>query len=153
MHNSFLIRPFQVSDIFEIEIRKEQSEFYKMGFDLEEYGRLLYNSYQPLTLVDKYSKIVWIAGMMPLSMYTAEAYFLTADGFEEAFKEAPKFFIKALREGVIESPFKRVQTWCIADFKKAEKLIRVLGFEYEGTLRKASIDGKDIKMFSMVKDV
>jgi len=90
MHNNYPLRKFQISDIFEIKVRKEQSEFHAMKVDLAEYGALLLNGYEALTLVDKHGKIVWIVGMYQISASTAEGYFLTGDGFEEAFGESPK---------------------------------------------------------------
>ena len=153
MDNNFIIRKFQVSDIFEIKVRKEQSEFYQLPMDLETYGNMLYNGYEALTLIDKHGKIVWILGMYQISEHVAEAYFLTGDGFQETFREAPKLFVKGLRDALHNNPFIRVQTWCKTDFPEAEKLIKVIGFTYEGTLRKASIDKQDIKIFSIIKDV
>lgn len=153
MHSSYTIRKFLVSDIFDIKVRKEQSEFYHLGIDLETYGNMLFNGYEALTLIDKHGNIVWIAGMYQISKHAAEAYFLTGEGFVEAFRETPKLFIKSLRKAIKEAPFPRVQCYCNADFLEAEKLILLMGFEYEGTLRKASVEQKDIKLFSVVKDV
>jgi len=59
-------------------------------------------------------------------------------------------FRKKLKELIEEHGLWRVQATVSAKFEKGISLLRTLGFEYEGTMRKYAPDGSDMMIYAKV---
>ena len=154
MHSKvFQIRDFHIKDMFNIKIRKEQEEVLTFANYKLDYANMISRCYAPKTLINSEGKPVWIAGIQYLHNKCGEGFFLTGDGFEEAFKIAPIFFLKIMKQYMVESPFNRLQTFVKKDFTKAEKLVILMGLQKEGTLIQGGYAGEDVHLYAWVRNV
>lgn len=58
---------------------------------------------------------------------------------------------KVVKRILADAPFDRVQMTTDVGFEEAERWARMLGFEYEGTMRKYGHDGRDMKLWARVR--
>ena len=144
------IRSFKVTDIRNISLRKEQSELLLAIDNFDQYGIIISNTYNPIT-VELNNKIILIGGIMRLLPHSGEGYFLIGDTFTEAFKSHGKSLIKGIRRYIQDSPFKRISTYVREDFPEAQKFIEVLGFRKEGLMNKVTADIQNAFLYAMVR--
>jgi len=57
---------------------------------------------------------------------------------------------KKINDWIVDHKLRRVQAQVRSDFPKALKMIKTLGFKYEGTKKQFSPDGADMQMFARI---
>lgn len=65
--------------------------------------------------------------------------------------KAIEFIRDKLLELMTENNIRRCGAIVKTDFEKANKLVRFLGFEYEGMMRKFAPDGRDMNIYGLVR--
>ncbi len=148
----FYARPYRVADLLLLEIRQEQIEFHYMIKDKLKYSLMIERTKNPFTVLDYDDNILLIGGINPTYNKIGEGFFLLGSHFEKAFLKEPIRLTKGIKKYIIESEFDRVQTTVRSNFDKAEKLVRLLGFQKEGTMRKGGFDGNDLYMYGWVRE-
>lgn len=148
----FYARPFMVTDLLLLNIRKEQIEFHYMVQDKLEYALQIAKTSDPLTVLDYDNNILLVGGIAPTFNKNGEGFFLLGEHFEKVFKDEPIRLTKGIKKYIIESPFDRVHTTVKANFEQAEKLVRLFGFRKEGTMVKGGYDGNDLHMYGWVRE-
>ena len=151
MHSKCTLRPYRVSDMLLINVTKEQPEFYLRAKDRLEFALYIENAHKPVTIECDDGTICFIAGAYPYTDKAAEGFFIIGDKFIENFNKTPLLIIKTMLYYIKNSPFDRIQTLVYSDFKKAKKLVELLGLTKEGTLRKGSLDNKDVDMYAWIR--
>lgn len=92
--------------------------------------------------------VVACAGVVPKWPGVATAWGLFDLAFPQHFREAYIFAHKWL----FLCPVRRLETYCAAGHDAGERLLRHLGFEPEGLMRKGLPDGRDAWIYARVYD-
>lgn len=147
----FLIVDFKPEDILHIDIRPEQYDILDAVDNLQEYGVLLANTYNPKTVIYNH-KILMIAGIAPLNKHVGEGYFILSKDFENDFKTIGITLSKEIRRYIDQTDFVRVQCTCRKDYPKAQRFVEFFGFKNESVMEKASTNGTDLIMYKRIKN-
>lgn len=92
-------------------------------------------------------KVLGCAGVFENFPGSAEAWAV----FSEDIGKYKYTLFREIKKHFADYDFIRLQTTARADFKEAQKFILALGFKREARMRKATIDGKDLILYSIVK--
>lgn len=92
--------------------------------------------------------VVAIGGLIRLSSTRAYLYLIVSDGIPYQWTSLYRAARRLI--GVALNDFVRLESMC--DFGEAERWLKMLGFQCEGTMRRAGPDGEDAKMYSIVRD-
>lgn len=112
----------------------------------EEYAESLANTdYAFAVLAD--GRVIACAGC--LEMWENRAYawsMISADAGRHFFG-----FIRAVDGFLKQAPWRRIEAAVQSDFEQAHRMIRLLGFEFEGRMRAFSADGVDNDLYARVR--
>ncbi len=93
-------------------------------------------------------QVAAIGGLVPIWPGRAVMYLRVADGITHQwiclFREAKKLIRQGLKD------YHRLEAQ--SEFPESERWLQMLGFEFEGVMRKYRVDGQDVKMWSIVRD-
>lgn len=92
-------------------------------------------------------KVVAVGGLVPMWPGRAVMYLRVSDGISyqwiSLFRAAKKVIYQGLKE------YHRLEAQ--SEFPESERWLQMLGFKYEGVMRKYRPDGQDVKMWSIVR--
>lgn len=93
-------------------------------------------------------RVIAIGGLVELTPLRAYLFLIVAEDiphqWTQLYRVARRLISAAMKD------FIRLET--MSAFPEAERWLEMLGFEYEGTMRKAGPDGEDAKMYSIVRE-
>lgn len=152
-----LMVPFCAADLSYIDVKEEQRhdiyiargpEYTKLVGEFLEKSSAKTRDGRPIsfTLMDE-ERILGCIGIYENFEGSGEAWALFS-------KDAGRYkyiLYREMSKCVKDYDFVRLQTCARADFKDAQKLIVKFGFKKEARLKKATCDGKDLLIYSMVR--
>lgn len=100
------------------------------------------------TLIDENNNVLAIGGAIEVWENRAHLWFIIDP-------EARKHFVRihnAVNRYIAALPFRRVEAIVDADFVEGNRWMPLLKFQREGLLRAYGIDGKDMVMYSRIKE-
>lgn len=95
-------------------------------------------------------KIICSGGIYPIWHGVGDAWFVGSNTIYDYPITITKLVKKTLNELMDINNFHRVQAYVRHDWEDAQRWIKVLGMQNEGTVRKYSTDGRDHILFSKV---
>jgi hypothetical protein len=155
--SNIVMVPFCAEDLLYVEPRDEQKNDIfvalgeaftrQVGTLLEQAcaktndGRLL-----SCTIMDE-DKILGCAGIYENFKGSGEAWAI----FSKDIGRYKYTLLREIRSHIKDYDYTRLQSCARADFKEAQKFLQSCGLKREAKLRKATVDGKDLLIFSMVR--
>jgi len=96
-------------------------------------------------------KIICSGGIYPIWDGVGDAWFVGSNSIYDYPITVTKLVKKILNELMDLNGFHRVQAYVRHDWEDAQRWIKVLGMQNEGTVRKYSTDGRNHILFAKVK--
>ena len=97
--------------------------------------------------------VIASAGVYPMWAGVGEGWFIAADKLEANHIGVARQLKNGLRQIAEEQALHRVQAAVRSDWKKAIRLVRFLGMEHEGRMRKYSADGADYERYAWLQQL
>jgi len=139
-----IIVPFKPEHLRTLALQDSQAW---MGPKLKiEYGESLVKAGQCFTALDG-DKILACAGVMDMWEGRVLAWALISGDCKKNFVR----IFKAIKRFVDSHPADRIEATVDVNFDEGHRLMKLLGFEYEGLARKYLPDGRDVSMYARVK--
>lgn len=144
------VRPFDPSELIYFQLREEQQD--RMTVSMLQQADMI-KSYSVNNISVYYEdKLLYVGGLVPMWENVAEGWLLVSDAFPELFKKEPKTFIKGMRACFEALPFNRIQTPVREGFEQGKRLMKSMGFEEEGLMRKYGPDQRNYHRYALVKE-
>lgn len=155
--SSIVILPFVPEDLLYVEPKDEQKndifvargpEYTKLvGVFLDNAcARTVDGEKIAYTILDE-DKILGCAGIYENFEGSGEAWAI----FSKDIGRCKYLLYREIKKKISKYNFTRLQSQARADFKEAQKFLLAAGFKKEARLKKCTVDGKDMLIFSMVK--
>lgn len=136
------IIPFEPQHLMEITPQKSQSSLERTPERAQQLA-----SYHSFTgMID--DRVVAIGGLVELNPIRAYLYLIVSEDIPHQWTQLYRAARRLIAAGL--NDYIRLET--MSSFPEAERWLDLIGFEYEGTMRRAGPDGEDAKMYSIVRD-
>jgi len=93
-------------------------------------------------------RVVAIGGLVELNPIRAYLYLIVTDDIQHQWTQ----LYRVARKLIAAALDKYVRLETMSSFPEADRWLHLIGFEFEGVMRRAGPDGEDAKMFSIVRD-
>lgn len=140
------VEPFHPSDLQQLLLQPQQA-FMRSAFGDPSYGESL-AQYPSFTAWSASGKVIGCGGAIEQWENRAQVWALLAvDSGREfvAIHRAVAAFLDSL-------PYRRIETTVDSGFYQGQRWAALLGFDYEGTARKYTPNGKDSDYYAIVRD-
>lgn len=159
MSDKVEIIPFEPHHLILLDLQEEQKYFLEHFTDVTQivqYGEILRDN---AANTSENTKCAWSArlgdeiigcgGIISISDHIGEAWTLLGDKFTKyAHRIAP-----VIKKQAAITNKERIYALIDLDFERAERFIKWVGLEYEGTLRKSGTKRQDQKLFAKIKEI
>ncbi|MCS3423443.1 hypothetical protein M2403_002044 [Rahnella sp. BIGb0603] len=136
------IIPYEPRHLLEIEPQKSQESLERTQERAEQLA-----TYQSFTgVID--GRVVAIGGLVELNPIRAYLYLIVTGDIPHQWTQLYRSARRLINAGLTD--YIRLET--LSAFPEADRWLELIGFKYEGTMRRAGPDGCDAKMYSIVRD-
>lgn len=135
------IIPFEPQHLLDITPQKSQSSLERTP----ERAHQLANYHSFTGVID--DRVVAIGGLVELNPIRAYLYLIVTEDIPHQWTQLYRAARRLIAAGL--NDYVRLET--MSSFPEAERWLELIGFEYEGTMRRAGPDGEDAKMYSIVR--
>lgn len=136
------IIPFEPQHLLDITPQKSQSSLERTP----ERANQLAGYHSFTGVID--DRVVAIGGLVELNPIRAYLYLIVAEDIPHQWTQLYRAARRLIAAGLDD--YIRLET--MSSFPEAERWLELIGFECEGTMRRAGPDGEDAKMYSIVRD-
>lgn len=137
--------PYRHYHISSVELQSAQLDMTEII--TPEYGRALEQAGPAYTIIDG-KDILLCAGLAELWATRAQAWSLIS---RHATGRKFYFIHRAVEKFLNEQPYLRVEMTVDSDFVNGHRWARLLGFEFEGHMKKYTPNGKDCDLYARVR--
>lgn len=142
--------PFKAAHVDLLELRNIESEWVPLVPNMPQNLLGLEINNSALTLIAD-GLVLAIVGFVPMSPGTIEAFILPSKHVPKYSLAFAKLMNYYLHNVLLNYEWHRLQILTPAD-KRHLRWAKFLGFEYEGTLRQAGIDKRDMYIYSKLRE-
>lgn len=154
----FTFRPYNFNDILFFNIRPEQDEVNIGDYNSQQrknYSWRVMNATEARTYgfeTDSGFIPVFICGYDKLNNYNADIFFVFDSDIKNNFRKAPRAILQAMKDLIEYANMERLQTFVVNDFEDGKRFIEYMGFKPEGVLKKYTYLGKDVCLYSYLRE-
>lgn len=135
-----MIRKFKPDDILKIKLQKEQEHEFNINAEFPE----------TTFTIETGKKILGVFGVVEIYAGRGEIFsFISADAGKSMIKIV-RSLQKIISQAFVKTGFERLEMSVLEGFDNGDRLAGLLGFEYEGLMRKY-YKGKNYKLYARIK--
>lgn len=138
-----IVTPFQPRDAFEIELQNMQQGCLALTMEMADALEKVGPCFTGRDAVT--GRVVGCAGLWLRHRGVGESWGLIARGCAGPEMLA---ITRAVREFLEQRVEHRISGTCLAGWQAGQRWLRLLGFEYEGTMRRYTEDGRDVDLYA-----